>query len=313
MEQSAYIMEAIAGVIILVVGSRLYWLSRQTGQAPEYFIALAFLIWALGYALYDIPYAFAEGDQSIAPFFAYTSMLVFNLGNVALALFTREVFRKQQRWAGWLVVAIAVCLALGAAGSAWVGDWEQVDPFANPGYWPQTVGGLIPAIWMGVEGLAHYARARKRLKIGLCAPLTCHHFLLWGLAGALLRAGRLPLLDRWCGTRLADESFGFACGVARPTGPRSWPANPLALLAAARGSGSALSTRPPARCTEYRVAGELLKSVLGIPDPHLRPASIFPRDADRTAGSGGPWKNTRSSWSLSRARSSSAWGSASTG
>jgi len=185
MEECAYSMDAIAGVIFLIVGVRFYLLSRQTRQAPEYLIALAFLVWALGYALYDIPYAFAEDDQSVAPFFAYTSLLAFNLGNVALALFTREVFRKQQRWAGWLVVAIAVCLVWGLAGSAWVGDWEQVDPIANPGYWPQTVGGLIPAVWMGVEGLAHYARARKRLKVGLCAPLTCHHFLLWGLAGAL--------------------------------------------------------------------------------------------------------------------------------
>jgi hypothetical protein len=38
---------------------------------------------------------------------------------------------------------------------------------------------------MGVEGLTHYSSARKRRKIGLCPPLTCHHFLLWGLAGAL--------------------------------------------------------------------------------------------------------------------------------
>jgi hypothetical protein len=38
---------------------------------------------------------------------------------------------------------------------------------------------------MGAEGLLHYANARKRLKVGLCAPLTCHHFLLWGLAGTL--------------------------------------------------------------------------------------------------------------------------------
>jgi putative Ca2+/H+ antiporter (TMEM165/GDT1 family) len=185
MEETAYIMDAIAGVIFLIVGVRLYWLSRQTGQAPEYFIALTFLLWAIGYALYDIPYAFVEADQSIAPFFAYTSLLAFNLGNVAFALFTKDVFRKKQRWAGWLVVAIAVCLVLGAAGSAWVGDWEQVDPLANPGYWPQTAGGLAPAVWMGIEGLAHYARARKRLKVGLCTPLTCNRFLLWGLVGVL--------------------------------------------------------------------------------------------------------------------------------
>jgi hypothetical protein len=185
MEKSAYVMEAIAGIVFLIVGVRLYLLSRRTGQAPEYFIALTFLSWAFGYALYDIPFAFAEGDGSVPPYFAYTSMLAFNLGNIAFALFTKEVFRKKQRWAGWLVVAIAFCLVLGSVGSAWVGDWEQVDPIANFGYWPQTVGGLAPAFWMGVEGLAHYANARKRRKIGLCAPLVCHHFLLWGLAGSL--------------------------------------------------------------------------------------------------------------------------------
>jgi hypothetical protein len=185
MEENALIMEAIAGVVSLVVGMRLYAFSRRTGHAPEYLLALTFLLWALGYALYDIPYVFAGGDGSVEPHFAYSSLLAFNLGNVALALFTKDVFRKKQRWALWLVVAIAVCLLLGSVGSAWVGDWEQVDPLANPGYWPQTVGGLAPSLWMGVEGLAHYASARKRLKIGLCAPLTCHHFLLWGLAGAL--------------------------------------------------------------------------------------------------------------------------------
>jgi hypothetical protein len=185
MEESAYIMEAIAGVIFLIVGVRLFLLSRRTGQAPEYFISLTFLSWGLGYALYDIPYAFIEGEESIAPYFSYPSMLLFNLGTISFALFTKVVFRKKQRWASWLVGAIVVCLVLGAVGSAWVGDWEQVDPIANFGYWPQLVGGLAPTFWMGAEGLAAYANARKRRKIGLCAPLTCHHFLLWGLAGSL--------------------------------------------------------------------------------------------------------------------------------
>jgi len=185
MDQIAYIMESIAGVIFLAVGVRLYLLSRRTGLAPEYFIALAFLSWGLGYALYDIPYAFTEGDESIAPFFAYSSLVAVNVGTVAFALFTRNVFRKQERWAHWLVVAIAACLVLGLAGTAWVGDWEQVDPLANTGYWPQTMGSLAPMIWMGAEGLVHYASARKRRKLGLCTPQTSHNFMLWGLAGAL--------------------------------------------------------------------------------------------------------------------------------
>jgi hypothetical protein len=74
---------------------------------------------------------------------------------------------------------------LARAGSAWVGDWEQFDPVANPGYWPQTAGDLAAPIWMGVEGLAHYVKARRRLEIGLCTRLACHSFLLWGLAGLL--------------------------------------------------------------------------------------------------------------------------------
>ena len=185
MDEIAYIMESIAGVIFLTVGVRLFLLSRRTRQAPEYFIALAFMSWGLGYALYDIPYAFTEGDESIAPFFAYSSLVAVNVGTAAFALFTMKVFREQQRWALWLMVAIVVCLVLGLAGTAWVGDWEQVDPLANPGYWPQTVGGLAPMVWMGVEGLVHYAGARKRLKFGFCTSLTCHNFLLWGLAGAL--------------------------------------------------------------------------------------------------------------------------------
>jgi hypothetical protein len=185
MDESAYIMEAIAGVVFLVVGVRLFSLSRQTGQAPEYFISLTFLFWALGYALYDIPYAFIEGEESLAPFFSYTSVIAMNLGTISFALFTRNVFRRTERWALWLVVAISFCLVLALIGSAWVGDWEQVDPIANFGYWPQIVGALAPSVWMGVEGLARYASARKRRKIGLCTPLTCHHFLLWGLAGAL--------------------------------------------------------------------------------------------------------------------------------
>ncbi len=183
MDETAYIMEAIAGVVFLAVGVRLYRLSRRSRQAPEHLIALTFLIWALGYALYDIPYAFVEGDQSVPPQFAYASLLAFGVGNVTLALFNREVFRKGDRWAGWLVVAIAAGLALGSAGSAWVGDWEQIDPLANPGYWPQTLGGLAPAVWMGVEGFVHHAAARKRRALGLCTPLSCHRFLLWGLAG----------------------------------------------------------------------------------------------------------------------------------
>jgi len=184
-EENAFIMEVVTGVVCLVVGVRLYALSRRTGHAPERLIAFTFLFWAVGYALYDIPYLLSGVEGSVPPFFAYTSLLVFNFGNIAFALFTRVVFRAQERWAGALLVVIVGCMLVGVVGSAWVGDWEQIDPVANPGYWPQTVGGLAPSLWMGIEGFAQYTRARRRRKLGLCEPLTCQNFLLWGIAGTL--------------------------------------------------------------------------------------------------------------------------------
>ena len=185
MEENAFIMEVITGVVCLVVGVRLYALSRRTGQAPERLIAFTFLFWALCYALYDIPYLLSGAKGSVPPFFAYTSLLAMNFGSVAFAMFTRVVFRPHERWAYWLVVVLVACMLAGVVGSAWVGDWEQINPVANPGYWPQTLGALAPSLWMGIEGFAQYTNARRRRKLSLCAPLTCQNFLLWGIAGAL--------------------------------------------------------------------------------------------------------------------------------
>jgi hypothetical protein len=185
MEPSAFIMEAIAGVICLVLGSRLYWRSRRSVQLSDSFIALALLTWALGYALYDIPYAFSQSDELIPPFFSYTSMLTFNLGNLVLAMFTQEVFRKHEHWAGWLIVAIAICMLLGSAGAAWADDWDLVYPLESPGYWPQTLADLAPQFWLGFEGLRYSFNARRRLALGLLEPFPCHRILLLGVAGAL--------------------------------------------------------------------------------------------------------------------------------
>jgi hypothetical protein len=185
MEQNAYIMEVLAGIVCLVLGVRLYRRSRQSSQRPEQFLGMTLLIWAVGYALYDIPYAFVDLDDLIPPFFSYASMIAFSLGSIALAIFAKEVFRKRENWAGWVVVAIAVCTLLGATGSAWVGDWEQVDPFDNLGYWPQTLANFVPTFWLGVEGFALLFSVRRRAALDFEQPLIRHRILLLGLTGAL--------------------------------------------------------------------------------------------------------------------------------
>ncbi len=206
---------AIACLAYLFVGVRLYRLSRRTGQLPEFLIAATFLFWALSYPLYDIPYAIVRVEELVPAVCSYASLIVLALGNAAFAFFIRAVFRPDSRWATWLVAAIVISLVAGVAGSAWIGDWEGINPLANPWYWLDCFGGFAPSAWMGTEGLAQYFKARRRLKLGFCGPMECNRFLLWGIAGALwvileviLTAGdfALALTGRWSG--LLD--FGVA-------------------------------------------------------------------------------------------------------
>ncbi len=175
----------VAWAVYLFAGVRLYLLSQRTRQAPELLIALTFLFWVLSYLFYDLPYAVVRVEALVPAVCAYASLIALALGNVALALFIRAVFRRGARWATWLVGAIAVCSFVGVVGSGWVGDWEGINPLANRWYWLEWSGGFVPVAWMSAEGFAQYFRARRRLKLGLCEPLACNRFLLWGIAGAL--------------------------------------------------------------------------------------------------------------------------------
>jgi len=175
----------IATVVYFYVGARLYRLSQQTGQLPEFLIAVSFLFWVLSYLLYDFPYAITRSEELVPAVCAYGSLIAAGVGNVVIALFIRAVFRPGVLWAAWLVAAIAVCSFAGIAGSAWLGDWEGIDPLANSWYWLECSATLAPSIWMGAEGFAHYFKARRRLKLGLSEPLDCNRFLLWAIAGTL--------------------------------------------------------------------------------------------------------------------------------
>ena len=185
MEFITYIGEGIAGLVFLVVGLRLYSLSLRSDEISDRLLSTSFLLWTLGYAAYDIPYLLFYRDAAEFPaLFAFSSLFAFYLGSAALTLFNRTVFRSQERWALWLVSITFGCLILGVTGSIWVGDWAGESPLTNPWWWVTRVGSAIPLCWMSVEGLTQYVKARKRLRVGLCEPLVCNRYLLWGLAGS---------------------------------------------------------------------------------------------------------------------------------
>ena len=60
---------------------------------------------------------------------------------------------------------------------------EGVDPLGNLWWWLEALASVTSVVWMGCEGLSQYRMARQRLRLGLCDPLVCNPYLLWGLAG----------------------------------------------------------------------------------------------------------------------------------
>jgi hypothetical protein len=185
MDLGAYIESILilAGFAYLVAGVRLYRFGLRKGGAPERLLSVSLVFWGLCLLLYDLPYALL--DESMLTPFSFASRLAFHMGTIVFILFTRKVFRSRERWAAWLVAGTIACLVVGVLGSIWVGDWEGIYPLSNPWYWPELVGRMAPMVWMGIEGFVQYRKTRARRRLGLCEPLTCHRFLLWGVTGAL--------------------------------------------------------------------------------------------------------------------------------
>jgi hypothetical protein len=180
-----YIGDILAGLVYFIVGVRLFALSVRSAQTSDRLLSVTFLFWALSYLLYYISSLFFDGEALITPLFALGSAFTSYLGTITFAVFTRAVFRNQERWAVWLVAGTVGCLTVGVAGSVSVGDWGGDYPLSHPWWWVTRLGRAAPLAWMAAEGLAQYVKARQRRRLGLCAPQVCNRYLLWGLAGAL--------------------------------------------------------------------------------------------------------------------------------
>ena len=182
MEASAYIGSAAAGLVYFVLGARLVPLGIRNRSAAEWLLGLAFLIWALSYALWVIAISL-QGQPVLKSQLLIASRLATNLGGISFVFFPLVAFRRGSIWAKWLSTSCAICLVIGTAGSIWVGDPEGIEPLSNVWWWFDWIGEIAPAIWIGVEGLHHYGTTRPRVRLGLCKPIVGHRFLLWGIAG----------------------------------------------------------------------------------------------------------------------------------
>jgi len=68
MDQSPYIFEVTAGALYVLVGGRLWLLSRRTRQLPERLVGITFLLWGASYLLYNFPLIVSD-EALLTPFF----------------------------------------------------------------------------------------------------------------------------------------------------------------------------------------------------------------------------------------------------
>jgi hypothetical protein len=182
MEEHAYIGELISAIVYLYAGARLLRLSSRTGEVPERLLGAAFLVTGISFLLYDLPIILHS--ESLWTPLSFAGRVVYLPAPVLLAVFTHRVFRPESVWASWMPCGCAVLLAAGVGGSVWSGDLEGFS-ISSPWFWAEWAGITFPFAWAGVEALAHHRRARRRLRLGLCDPLVCNRYLLWGFFGAM--------------------------------------------------------------------------------------------------------------------------------
>jgi hypothetical protein len=194
MEDQAYIGELLAGIVYLIVSVRLLWLGRRTGEAPERLLGATFLFMGVSAVFYVLPVFSAF--ESLWESLTFAGRVTFLPAAVMLALFTRLVFRPDERWGAWLAWGSGILLATGMAGSALGGDWEGFS-ISNRWFWLEWVGSTVPFAWAGTEASIQYRQARRRMQLGLCDRLICSRYLLWALFGALQTCSFLVLIPQY--------------------------------------------------------------------------------------------------------------------
>jgi hypothetical protein len=183
MEESAFIGGVIAGLVSFIAGVRLIHLSFRSQKSPDFLIGMTLFFWGLAYFCWQIPAATAN-QPLIQPLY-FVGRIFTCAATICFANFIRITFRSQAHWAKVLVSAITIGVIAGVAGSIAVGDWEGIRPLSNPWWWADWSAALVTMSWVGVEGFIGYLNMWQRRRLGLCDPLVCNRYLLWGGTGVI--------------------------------------------------------------------------------------------------------------------------------
>jgi hypothetical protein len=166
-------------------GARLLWRGRLPGAVHERLLGIAYFAGGpLGYTPLILVISGAAPEEWTRAL-RCVGHADLTLSALALFAFNRIVFRPGARWT---TVAAAAALAAGQLGLWLSGDLERRALGGSPAYWLDLVVRACAYVWAAAESLAHYARARRRLALGLVEPAVVRRFLLWGVAMAAISA-----------------------------------------------------------------------------------------------------------------------------
>jgi len=184
-----YLFNVLAALVYLAVGIRLSSLSRRTGGNPERLLGIHYLFAGVSYLLYEIPSLI-----DLPPtWFEFPGRILYALAIAPLLLFTRDVFRRSERWASGLIWGFLTCLSGGIIFSALAGDFEGYT-VTNPWFWAEWVGYTVPYFWIATEAAIASGAAHKRVRLGIGEPLLANRFLLWALFGFLAGVAGVALV-----------------------------------------------------------------------------------------------------------------------
>lgn len=187
--------EFSAGIVYLVVAVQLLRRSLRSGGAPERLLGGAFFFYGVSSVVYTM--ATLPQFQSMAISINFAGRILYFPVSIFVVVFTRRAFRKKERWATPLMWAGPVLFAAGIVGSiVFRNDWQGFS-VGSPWFTVEWVGFTLPFAWAGTEAFIQYSQARRRLQLGLCDPILCNRFLLWGLFGTFQVCAYLVLFPQY--------------------------------------------------------------------------------------------------------------------
>lgn len=112
------------------------------------------------------------------------------VGAVSAYIFTWTVFRRDDGWARWLVIAAAAVFVVVFFGRLATGGF--VLPMKLD-FWfhVNSIDTTTCLLWGAIESLRYYTMMRRREQIGLADHLVTNRFLLWGLGIGAAGVGSL--------------------------------------------------------------------------------------------------------------------------